>query len=227
MIETSLVISINDLRCCLAFSVGDPSNCPRDGKGDVSEETMGPAWVILSTGLQTSAECLAVLFAFNTLLILECLEKYADEIAFHFVFLVPVEAEISAGTHSAALVDSRLIIPGGNPQSPKAQPDILETSNASKRKAEALAEAEAKPTKKSPPRAPANPTDSSTRRKGKASIGRIITEERSTNPITGNSEEQSPPRPAKRQRRYHIITTDRDEQSSGEHVPNSSQYLTF
>ncbi|KAK8597329.1 hypothetical protein V6N12_065800 [Hibiscus sabdariffa] len=41
----------------------------------------------------------------NTLLAYKCLEKYADEIAFHFVFPIPAEAGILAGTHSAVLVD--------------------------------------------------------------------------------------------------------------------------
>ncbi|KAK8557932.1 hypothetical protein V6N12_010155 [Hibiscus sabdariffa] len=56
------------LHLCKCFN-----NMPQqDDKGDVSAETTGPAW--------------------------EYLEKYADEIAFHFVFPVPANVGISTGT---------------------------------------------------------------------------------------------------------------------------------
>ncbi|KAK8685778.1 hypothetical protein V6N13_124812 [Hibiscus sabdariffa] len=60
----------------------------QDDNGDVSTETTGPARADFS----------------------KCLEKYADEIAFHFVFPIPVEAEISAGIHSAAWMTSGSLV---------------------------------------------------------------------------------------------------------------------
>ncbi|KAK8504956.1 hypothetical protein V6N12_058052 [Hibiscus sabdariffa] len=53
--------------------------------------------------------------------------------------------------------------------------------------------------------------DNSTQRKGKAPAGRIVSK---TTPSSLDDEEQPAPRPAKRQRRYHIITVDSDDDSS-------------
>ncbi|KAK8640254.1 hypothetical protein V6N13_008013 [Hibiscus sabdariffa] len=47
---------------------------------------------------------------FGMLLAQEYLEKYADEISFHFVFPIPAEAGISGGTHSVALADSESLV---------------------------------------------------------------------------------------------------------------------
>ncbi|KAK8637068.1 hypothetical protein V6N13_064498 [Hibiscus sabdariffa] len=69
-------------------------------------------------------------------------------------------------------------------QSPKAQPDNPESSHTHKQKAEV----EAKLGEKSPPKAPANDPDLSTRRKGKAPTGRILTKEQPSSPVTAHSE---------------------------------------
>ncbi|KAK8694589.1 hypothetical protein V6N13_072137 [Hibiscus sabdariffa] len=78
--------------------------------------------------------------------------------------------------------------------------DILDSSTAEKFKEPAPAEGEALPV-------------ATSRRSRKTRAGRIMLSDRSS---SLDKEEQAPPRPAKRQRRYHVITIDSDDDSSTE-----------
>ncbi|KAL4313075.1 hypothetical protein GQ457_01G022310 [Hibiscus cannabinus] len=76
--------------------------------------------------------------------------------------------------------------------------------------------------KKTPQQPPANAQTSPASRKGKALSGRILIEQRSPNPIAETGE-QSTARPAKRHRRYHVITTDIDEEGINKHVTTKTE----
>ncbi|KAL4362694.1 hypothetical protein GQ457_04G021260 [Hibiscus cannabinus] len=82
--------------------------------------------------------------------------------------------------------------------------DIQECSHAQKRKAPTPVEREALSVEHPPAEIPATDTDPA-RRRGKAPVGRIITRDHTS---STDDEEHSSPRPSKRQRRYHVITTD-------------------
>ncbi|KAK8513869.1 hypothetical protein V6N12_037237 [Hibiscus sabdariffa] len=86
----------------------------------------------------------------------------------------------------------------------------LELRTSQKRKVLASAKREALSIEHPPPEIPATNIDPA-RRRGKALAGRIITRDRTS---SLDDEEQSPPRPAKRQRRYHVITIDSDDDST-------------
>ncbi|KAL4353424.1 hypothetical protein GQ457_06G011130 [Hibiscus cannabinus] len=97
--------------------------------------------------------------------------------------------------------------------------DIPESAHAQKHKAPAPVEGEALLVEHPPPEVPATNTEPA-RRRGKALVGRIITRDPTSSP---DVEEQLPPRPAKRQRRYNIITTDNDNEGIEELPATTTQ----